>query len=234
MLWSLVCWDMLHCTLCKSSHWMADGIDIVLGYLSWISCSKTNSEYPSYVSSLCFYWRSSSGDFWACYLFWRHAGTYLCRRFHSVYDIKRSEISIIVQGMTLGLLLFPKFFKLIYQISVRLKFLDNYRERANHHVKKSFLFYVSLTFMLTVVVPSWMQFVQDFQTYPLLWVLDFVFSEPLKRLSLCSYWIALIYASVMRFYEISKKSKIERILLRKYYHLMAVLMFVPALIFQVS
>lgn len=64
-------------------------------------------------------------------------------------------------------------------------------------------------------------------------VCAFVFSEPVKRLSLCIYWVALIYASVLRFYNISKNSKLERILLRKYYHLMAVLMFVPALIFQV-
>lgn len=64
-------------------------------------------------------------------------------------------------------------------------------------------------------------------------VLDFVLSEPLKRLSLCIYWLVVIYVSVIRFYNISKSSKIERILLRKYYHLMAVSMFVPALILQV-
>lgn len=64
-------------------------------------------------------------------------------------------------------------------------------------------------------------------------VIDFVVSEPLKRLSLCIYWVAVILVSVRRFYNISKNSKIERILLRKYYHLMAVLMFLPALIFQV-
>ncbi len=64
-------------------------------------------------------------------------------------------------------------------------------------------------------------------------VISFVFSEPLKRLSLCMYWVCVIYLSVLRFYNISKNSKIERILLRKYYHLMAVSMFLPALIFQV-
>lgn len=64
-------------------------------------------------------------------------------------------------------------------------------------------------------------------------VLMFVFSEPVKRLSLCIYWVCVIYVSVLRFYNISRSSKIERILLRKYYHLMAVLMFLPAVIFQV-
>lgn len=65
-------------------------------------------------------------------------------------------------------------------------------------------------------------------------VLTFVFSEPLKRLSLCIYWILLIAVSVSRFYNISRSSKVERILLRKYYHLMAVLMFLPALVLQVT
>lgn len=64
-------------------------------------------------------------------------------------------------------------------------------------------------------------------------VFSFVFSEPVKRLSLCIYWVCVTCFSVLRFYNISKNSKIERILLRKYYHLLAVLMFLPALIFQV-
>lgn len=65
-------------------------------------------------------------------------------------------------------------------------------------------------------------------------VLTFVFSEPLKRISLCIYWVMLLVVSVSRFYNISRSSKVERILLRKYYHLMAVLMFLPALVLQVT
>ncbi|KAG2242719.1 hypothetical protein Bca52824_095438 [Brassica carinata] len=53
-----------------------------------------------------------------------------------------------------------------------------------------------------------------------------------QRLSLCIYWVLLIVVSVSRFYNISRGSKVERILLRKYYHLMAVLMFLPALVLQ--
>ncbi|CAM8936381.1 unnamed protein product [Rhodiola kirilowii] len=64
-------------------------------------------------------------------------------------------------------------------------------------------------------------------------IVRFVFSEPLKRLSLCFYWVSLICVAVLRFYSISKHSKVERILLRKYYHLMAVCMFLPAVIYQI-
>ncbi|KAM1803852.1 hypothetical protein ACFX12_029784 [Malus domestica] len=102
--------------------------------------------------------------------------------------------------------------------------------RTNNGIWRSVIFFSSLGFIMIVIIPSWMQLVQDFHMHPL--VLSYIFSEPLKRLSLCAYWICVIFISVLRFYNISKSSKIERILLRKYYHLMAVSMFVPALIFQ--
>lgn len=53
-----------------------------------------------------------------------------------------------------------------------------------------------------------------------------------RRLLLSLYWISLIFVSVLKFYNISKHSKIERILLCKYYHLVAVLIFVPALLYE--
>ncbi|XP_071690375.1 dolichol kinase EVAN [Rutidosis leptorrhynchoides] len=148
------------------------------------------------------------------------------------YGVERSEISTIIQGLLLGLLLSPILFKFI------LRGMDVYSSSANSEIGvnnargRSFTFYGSLAFILLALVPLWMQFVQDFPVHPFLWVLKFVFSEPHKRLSLCIYWVAVICVSVLRFYDISKNSKIERILLRKYYHLVAVLMFVPALIFQ--
>ncbi|KAG5566656.1 hypothetical protein RHGRI_002272 [Rhododendron griersonianum] len=148
------------------------------------------------------------------------------------YGIKRSEISIIIQGMVLGLLLFPIFLKLILPIWECFTTSAYSNGRAYHEIGKSVTFYASLASVLIVIVPLWMQIVQTFHVHPLLWVIDFVVSEPLKRLSLCIYWVAVILVSVRRFYNISKNSKIERILLRKYYHLMAVLMFLPALIFQ--
>jgi hypothetical protein len=60
-----------------------------------------------------------------------------------------------------------------------------------------------------------------------------MFTNSHERLALCAYWICVIYVSIRRFYSISKESTTERILLRKYYHLVAVLIFSPAVIFQV-
>ncbi|GMG98774.1 hypothetical protein Nepgr_000614 [Nepenthes gracilis] len=148
------------------------------------------------------------------------------------YTVKRSEIGTIIQGMVLGLLLFPLIFKFALKIGDCFRSSSYSSARACNDIGRSIIFFGSLAFTLIVIIPFWVQFVQDFQVHPLLWVLIFTFSEPLKRLSLCIYWISVILVSVRRFYYISKKSKIERILLRKYYHLMAVSMFVPALILQ--
>ncbi|KAA3485726.1 dolichol kinase EVAN-like [Gossypium australe] len=139
------------------------------------------------------------------------------------YGIKRSEIGIIIQGVLLGLLIFSAVFKFVIHLWEYFWRADNSESRQNKEIRRSLIFFASLGFTMIVVAPSWMMIVLDF---------DFVLSEPLKRLSLCIYWLGLIYASVLRFYNISKNSKIERILLRKYYHLLAVSMFLPALIYQ--
>ncbi|KAH9619163.1 hypothetical protein KSS87_006484 [Heliosperma pusillum] len=143
------------------------------------------------------------------------------------YIIKRSEISTIIQVYLLGLLLFPLILRFCLQVVDRCT-----KSRIQSESGKSILFFTLLVISSTAVIPLWAQFVHDFQVHPLLWVFSFVFSEPFKRLSLCMYWVGVICVSVHRFYNISKGSKVERILLRKYYHLMAVAMFVPALILQ--
>ena len=101
-----------------------------------------------------------------------------------------------------------------------------------------FLWYFNLCSQLLIYFPFYANF-HMLRLYLLFLlfnprVLTFVFSEPLKRISLCIYWVLLIVVSVSRFYSISRSSKVERILLRKYYHLMAVLMFLPALVLQVT
>ncbi|PKU82479.1 dolichol kinase EVAN [Dendrobium catenatum] len=147
-----------------------------------------------------------------------------------------SEISTIIQGGLTGLLLFPLFYKLSLQMwelticsSVKVQAVDRWIPRV---IGSSVFFYASLSLMLTILVPALIHFTQDFAMHPLLWVLNFLFTEPLRRISLCFYWIVVLCVSVFRFYNISKNSKTERILLRKYYHLVAVLIFVPGVIFE--
>ncbi|CAJ1955897.1 unnamed protein product [Sphenostylis stenocarpa] len=148
------------------------------------------------------------------------------------YETSRSEISIIIQGLVLGLLLYPIALKYILQVWEWSINTSSAEARRYYEIGRTLIFVASLGFVLIMIVPSWMQFVQEFHEHPFFWVISFVFSEPSKRLSLCMYWMSIICVSVLRFYNISKNSKLERILLRKYYHLMAVSMFLPALIFQ--
>ncbi|KAF7805627.1 dolichol kinase EVAN [Senna tora] len=153
------------------------------------------------------------------------------------YGISRSEISTFTEGLLLGLLLYPLAFRYIIQIWEWSINTASSEARKYSEIGRSLIFFATLGLVMIVIAPSWMQFVQEFHMHPILWykinmVLSFVFSEPVKRLSLCIYWVCVICVSVLRFYNISKNSKIERILLRKYYHLLAVLMFLPALIFQ--
>ncbi|PPR93850.1 hypothetical protein GOBAR_AA26821 [Gossypium barbadense] len=148
------------------------------------------------------------------------------------YGIKRSEIGIVIQGVLLGLLIFSAVFKFLIHLWEYFWGANNSESRERKEIWISLIFLTSLGFIMIAVAPSWMMIVLDFDVHPVPWIFEFIFSEPFKRLSLCIYWLVLIYASVLRFYNISKNSKIERILLRKYYHLLAVLMFLPTLIYQ--
>ncbi|KAM7279430.1 hypothetical protein ACFE04_006564 [Oxalis oulophora] len=135
-------------------------------------------------------------------------------------------------GLLLGLLLFPVVFKSLYRLWECSIGRGHSAGRINTDILRSVFFFTSLGVVMIGITPSWMQLVQYFHVHPVLWVFSFVLSEPVGRLSLCVYWLCLICAPVLWFYNISKNSKIERILLRKYYHLLAVLMFLPALIYQ--
>uniref|UniRef100_A0A7N0TLP2 dolichol kinase n=1 Tax=Kalanchoe fedtschenkoi TaxID=63787 RepID=A0A7N0TLP2_KALFE len=171
------------------------------------------------------------GDMIACTV------TEICRRLVSSglvsaqFGINRSEISTIIQGTLFGLLLFPFLFKFLVRIWGHFSSSFNLDSRK-YEIGRALVFYVFLSFIVIGIIPMWMQFVQEFSRHPILWIVGFVFSEPYKRLSLCIHWVGLIGVAVLRFYSISKHSKVERILLRKYYHLLAVCMFVPALIYQ--
>ncbi|XP_068646206.1 dolichol kinase EVAN [Aristolochia californica] len=153
--------------------------------------------------------------------------------------IGKSEISIIVQGLLLGLLLLPFFFKVLILVGNRvmrqIKSIDiESKGSTSGVIGRSIVFYASLGIVLILLVPAWMLVVHDFGMHPIIWMLYFVFTGPQGRMLLCIYWMVIMCLSVVYFYNVSKSNKVERILLRKYYHLVAVLMFVPALLFQPS
>ncbi|KAF0925134.1 hypothetical protein E2562_015413 [Oryza meyeriana var. granulata] len=148
----------------------------------------------------------------------------------------RSEIATVIQGVLLGLFLLPLSYKSSLQILAYCKKPEKQRtqtvvDRTQKRID-CFVFYVSLLVALLLLVPSWTRLVHGFDVHPFVWVFNYIFTDSRERLALCAYWIFVIYVSIRRFYNISKQSKTERILLRKYYHLVAVLIFSPAVIFQ--
>ncbi|KAH1147848.1 hypothetical protein GYH30_042809 [Glycine max] len=92
------------------------------------------------------------------------------------YEISKSEISIIIQGLVLGLLLYPIALKYILQICEW--FINTASTEAKRYceIGRSLMFVVSLGIVLILIVPSWMKFVHEFRMHPFFWVLSFVFS----------------------------------------------------------
>lgn len=79
-----------------------------------------------------------------------------------------AKVVLFMQGVILGLLLFPVIFKFVVQVwecSSR-----GYSEaRTYNEIGRSFIFFAFLGVVLVVIIPSWMQFVNDFNLHPLLW-----------------------------------------------------------------
>uniref|UniRef100_A0A0D9VC64 dolichol kinase n=1 Tax=Leersia perrieri TaxID=77586 RepID=A0A0D9VC64_9ORYZ len=134
----------------------------------------------------------------------------------------QSKIGTIIQGLLLGLFLLPLLYKSSLQVLAYCRKLERQRTQTVEEYTQKRI----------DCVPSWTRLVQGFEVHPFVWVFNYIFTDSRARLVLCAYWIFVIYVSIRRFYSISKQSKTERILLRKYYHLVAVLIFSPAVIFQ--
>lgn len=161
----------------------------------------------------------------------------LSNRFVGGLNEKGDEIGMIIQAFLGSLLLMSVAYNSVLSIWIRCIDLSKIlasrnNERTSDKFQTSIVFYVALGTTLIGITPQWLYHIKDFKMHPFLWVSDFILEKPMERLAVCIYWLAVICASVLRFYNISKDSKIERILLRKYYHLLAVIMFVPALIFD--
>ncbi|GBG74610.1 hypothetical protein CBR_g19018 [Chara braunii] len=92
--------------------------------------------------------------------------------------------------------------------------------------------YASLVVVVLAAAPSWLQLVCSWRAHPFIWILQFVFRDSLARPILCVFWIMCILGSVCVLSRLAKRSQIPRILLRKGFHAVATLMFVPALLLE--
>lgn len=79
-----------------------------------------------------------------------------------------------MQGVLLGLLLLPMFYKFVLQIWVHFLRLINSETHAAEgrtfdEIGRSVIFYFSLAVIQILIAPEWMQLVQEFNVHPVLW-----------------------------------------------------------------
>eukprot|EP01133_Synstelium_polycarpum_P006244 gene6244-7236_t len=63
------------------------------------------------------------------------------------------------------------------------------------------------------------------------WLIGYLLTDPMHKLALLAYWIALL-AVTLAFFTPKQGTFTPNIILRKYFHLLAIAMFLPAIIFQ--
>lgn len=71
--------------------------------------------------------------------------------------------------MLLGLLLFPAVFRFVLQMWECFLSKAPSQSRTYNEIWRSLIFFSSLGFIMIVIIPTWMEFVQDFHMHPLLW-----------------------------------------------------------------
>ncbi|CAM6085856.1 unnamed protein product [Calypogeia fissa] len=140
-------------------------------------------------------------------------------------------MSTVLQVTILGVLLIP----LIYQVLYRgLQFIERRKDgkerKGFHEMFKAGLFYIVLLLMVFLAIPMCLGMVTAERINPLFWAIQFVCEKPVKRILISIYWVGVIWAPLPHLYRISVSGQVPKILVRKYYHIMIVIMFVPALL----
>lgn len=80
-----------------------------------------------------------------------------------------AKVVLFLQGLLLGLLLLPMVFKYVVKVW-ECSLCGAYSEaRTCNEIGRSLIFFASLGFILILIIPLWMQFVQDFNLHPFLW-----------------------------------------------------------------
>ncbi|KAJ7569812.1 hypothetical protein O6H91_01G095600 [Diphasiastrum complanatum] len=150
-------------------------------------------------------------------------------------EIGGDDIDAVLQAILLALLLVPSLYGVINESMASQrqdsKVVDKDLTRLGD-LYKALHFLIVLGFAMLVLAPWWLYLVRGLQQHLFLRILDLVLDQPLQRLTLCGYWVIVLGISLAHIYEVAKNGKTHRIIVRKYYHLVSVIMFVPALIFE--
>ncbi|KAG6547933.1 hypothetical protein Mapa_010753 [Marchantia paleacea] len=146
-------------------------------------------------------------------------------------------IDALLQGLILGLFAMPVILKRLYRrLPSVFGWLDDQSIPEKQSRKELYMnyragsFYLLLLAVVFAAVPLWVGVVTGYVLNPVIWTLRFVWRRNFPRLVLCFYWIVIICSPLPHLYRISDQMLVPKILIRKYYHVMIVFMFIPALL----
>lgn len=149
-----------------------------------------------------------------------------------------SEIDAVVQAMVVGLLLVPALWWLLSPLAVRAARLARRppggAAEAAEAAKAGHVaaFYGAFLLVVLVLVPGWLKHVVGLGKHPLVWAVEHILEHAQTRVALCGYWLLVMLVPLRALRRMASERRVAHILVRKYYHLMATAMFVPALILQ--
>lgn len=143
------------------------------------------------------------------------------------------EIDAIVQGISVGVFLLPGLWVLFYHFAALLLHRPQQSlQLCSSSSLKTFTFYGTLLVLVVGLVPMWLDHVVGLTTHPLIWAFEHILENAGARIALCCYWLLVMLLPLQFLQRIAMEGKVAHIIVRKFYHLMAVVMFVPAVLYQ--
>lgn len=143
----------------------------------------------------------------------------------SVQDV--DPVLPIVHAIVLGMLLVPLLYKRLLR-SLSLEVVEE-KEPILESAPRAALFCFTVLAVVLWIAPAWSRLVVGVPQHPVLWILRFLMNQPFQRVGLCVYWVLVIGLFL---HQMTLRKQMARIMIRKVFHIMAVVMFVPALAFQ--
>lgn len=138
----------------------------------------------------------------------------------------------IVHAIVVGMLLVPVLYRsLLSTLSLEALEMPE-KEPILESASRAALFCFSVLAVVFWAAPTWLGLVAGISQHPVLWILRYMLDQPVQRFGLCVYWVLVIGVFSLFLHQMTLKKQMARIMIRKGFHIMAVVMFVPALAFQ--
>lgn len=142
-------------------------------------------------------------------------------------------VGAMVQAIVLGMLMVPLLYtSLLNTLSLKALEMTGKKGKILEYFPKAVVFYLTVLIVILCAAPAWLQSVAEISEHPIVWMWRYVLDEPGERLGLCAYWILVMGVFSLFLHQMAVKQQVARIMVRKGFHVLAVLMFVPALMYQ--